>query len=114
MIFIFQGLLKGLRWLGSQSYGSMYVNFGELISIRETLGSPLSAPYEDDRAFAQQVQGIGLRVVLAHQKTLVTPLFSAAASIILGRIAEGEKSISFPSLLHSIQHFRKLLMVQGM
>lgn len=85
--FDLQGLIKGLRWVQSQSYGSMYVNFGEFISIRESLSGQGCPTYLDDASlFNQRVQELGMRVVLEQQRHLVTPLFSAVAAVILAKV----------------------------
>jgi glycerone phosphate O-acyltransferase len=83
------GLIKGLRWLQSQTYGSMYVNFGEFISIREILGEydTNGSPYLDSALFTGRVQNLGMKIVLEQQRYLVTPLFSGVATIILAKVS---------------------------
>jgi glycerol-3-phosphate O-acyltransferase len=91
----------------------MYVNFGEFISVRESLGEPLSSPYLDDAIFTKNVQDMALNVILDHQKHLATPLFAAVATIIIGKISEGQKSIGFQTLTHQIHSFRALINPKG-
>jgi glycerol-3-phosphate O-acyltransferase len=79
--------LKGLKWLGSQSYGSMYVNFGEFISVRESLGATFP-PIMDDSIFSNQVQDIALKVIFDHQKHIVMPLFAAASTVIISKVMD--------------------------
>lgn len=77
-----QGLFRALRWLGSQSYGCMYVNFGNFISVNEFLGCDRLFPIED-RIFNKGVRDISIQVVLSHQENIVVPLFSAVATVAL-------------------------------
>lgn len=73
----------------------MYVNFGEFISVRETLGECLASPYVDDAIFTKRIQKLGLNVVIEQQKNLVTPLFSVVATIVLAKVSNylNEKKI---------------------
>ena len=79
-------LLKALRFLGGQNYGSVYVNFGNLISARGILQSCSSISPTIDNVFSQKVQELALEVVLDHQKNLVIPVFSAVSLIILSKV----------------------------
>ena len=75
--------MKALRWLSTQSYGSIYVNFGDLISVREYVDRERSA---GAGAFTSGVQHIALESVLQHQKHLIVPMFPLIATIVLSKV----------------------------
>lgn len=82
---ISQGLLRALRWLGSQQYGSIYVNFGNFISINQVMGLDTLSPI-DERVFNKGVRDLSIQVVINHQENIVVPLFSAIATVALTEV----------------------------
>ncbi|CAL8081175.1 unnamed protein product [Orchesella dallaii] len=107
------GLLRALRWLGSQQYGSIYVNFGNFISVNQFLGLDTLYPV-DDRIFSKGVRDMSIQVIISHQENIAVPLFSAVATVALTEISQGKKSITFPQLMSYIVGFQKLLTARGL
>ena len=104
----FQGLLKALIWLGSQSYGSMYVNFGHPISFRAMLENELEAAEKlgaatDYDVFMKAVKQTAEATVLSHQHCLRVPMFSAVCFILLSKVDHiRHKNFHWP-------HWRRLI-----
>ena len=95
--------MKALRWLSTQSYGSIYVNFGDLISVRQYVDQERLA---GAGAFTNGVQRIALESVLQHQKHLIVPIFPLIATIILSKVRQilsGTQSCKF---INCLIHFR--------
>jgi len=79
--FAFQGLMKAIRWLGSQCYGSIYVNFGDLISVRDFLHPPIPKA-----ELKLQTAHLATHVIMCHTKNIVLPLFSAVATVYISKV----------------------------
>jgi len=79
--------MKALKWLGSQNYGSVYLTFGDLISVRqifERSSNPLTSIRPE--LFLKAVQEIALKVVLDHQANLVVPIFAGISLVVISEV----------------------------
>ena len=110
--------MKALRWLTSQSYGSIYVNFGDLISVRQYFDRARGFPplSKENGVFAKSVQEIAVEAILEHQKHLVVPIFPLIATVILSKV-NNIIIILFINLMHSymvkkLQQFTKSIITR--
>jgi len=80
-------LLKALRFLGSQRYGSVYVNFGNLISARSILETISTSSPNIDSPFSRNVQQLATNVIVEHQQHVYVPIFSAVALMFVSKVS---------------------------